>query len=115
MLETIFTIDIKFCREENVDQHIWKILYYNIIELLKKYHSKAVSDEEVHYKTKCLQLIDDGVVYFENLLKTLEQFYKFSLDDYLDNNAGGKLRGYALTMRNLLFSSIFQLQPPSKG
>lgn len=40
MLETILrallTSDIKFCEQENIEQHFWKLLYYNIIEYLRK-------------------------------------------------------------------------------
>lgn len=92
VLEQFLTHDMKFCREENVDQHVWKLLYYNVIELLKRYHAQT-DDAEMKdmYKTRCLLIIDVGISYFENLLATLEQVYKFRLDDYLGNNAGGSL------------------------
>lgn len=89
-LEQFLTHDMKFCREENVDQHAWKVLYYNVIELLKRFHAQT-EDAEMKdlYKTRCFLIIDIGLTYFEKLLVTLEQVYKFRLDDYLGNNAGG--------------------------
>ncbi len=35
-LKTLLTTDLKFCEAENVEQHMWKILFYNVIELLRK-------------------------------------------------------------------------------
>lgn len=94
---------MKFCREKNVDQHVWKILYYNIIEMLKKILLQCEDNkaEEVIYKSKCTNLIDDGINYFEALLRSLEIHYKFSLDDYLDNNSGSKY-----TLNNIIAINI---------
>ncbi|KAG7196526.1 hypothetical protein KM043_018551 [Ampulex compressa] len=35
-LRTLLERDMKFCQVENVEQHFWKILFYNIIEMLRK-------------------------------------------------------------------------------
>ena len=109
ILEWLVVNDMKLCRDENVEQHCWKLLYYNIIELLKKYVSSlttnnnnkdnktnnnmtsVASTDKFNIKEICLQIIDDGLKQFENILKVLETHYKFSLEDFLDKNAGGNI------------------------
>lgn len=49
-LHTLLVTDIKFCQTENVEQHLWKILFYNIIELLRK----SVADNAEN-KEQCKQ------------------------------------------------------------
>lgn len=44
-------------------------------------------------QTKCVELIDDGLAQFENLLTSLQTKFKFNLDDFLDNNAGASMKG----------------------
>lgn len=91
--------DMKFCRTENVDQHVWKCLYHNVIELVKKRQASAAkddgSDDEMQrlYRERTVAHIDDGIVRFEQSLRALEVTYKFQLDDYLDNNAGASVKG----------------------
>lgn len=97
--------DMKFCREENVDQHVWKCLYYNVIELVKRQlaamtttttteDTVAPSTERMAaLRERCLAHIDDGIVRFEQSLRSLEETYKFQLDAYLDNNAGSSMKG----------------------
>ena len=54
---TFILYDIKFLHKENADQHLWKILFYNIIELLRK--SIAEGGPEGDRQKKILvQLID---------------------------------------------------------
>lgn len=72
------------------------MLYHNPLELLKK--SLPVASDEpaeltphmVSVKATCLRIIDEGTKHLEKLLHSLEQCYKFQLDDFIDNNAGGK-------------------------
>lgn len=75
-----------------MEQHFWKILYYNIIELIRK----AIASDPP-YKDQCksflLWLIDEGVKYFENLLDLLEQTYNFKLNDHLGINSMSSQKG----------------------
>ncbi|XP_049823827.1 uncharacterized protein LOC109600502 isoform X3 [Aethina tumida] len=77
--------DLKFCETENVEQHLWKILYYNIIEVTRK----AVADDpnnKEHYKGFLLYLIEEGNKYFEGLIELLQESNKFQLSNYLGVN-----------------------------
>ncbi|XP_026668132.1 telomerase-binding protein EST1A-like isoform X2 [Ceratina calcarata] len=82
-LKTLLETDIKFCQVENVEQHFWKILFYNMIEMLRKGMPKENTEGREHYKKIMLKIIDDGTVYLESLLTVLETKYEFKLDTFL--------------------------------
>lgn len=84
-LEYLLVKDIKFCQTENVENHYWKLLYYNIIEIMRKSITADAENKE-QYKSIILSLIDEGTKYFEHLLEVLEDTYKFKLDTYLGVN-----------------------------
>ncbi|KRT84824.1 hypothetical protein AMK59_2889, partial [Oryctes borbonicus] len=81
-LEYLLCKDMKFCQSENVEHHFWKILFYNIIEMMRKAITTDPSNKE-QYKGFLLYLIDEGVKYFEMLLDRLEEVYNFKIADYL--------------------------------
>ncbi|XP_055709469.1 telomerase-binding protein EST1A isoform X2 [Phlebotomus papatasi] len=94
LLEQFLIRELKFCQQYNVEQHIWKLLYYNTIEMLRKLHAEdTTEDGRAFYKAKCLELIDEGSGFFEKLLKTLEQKYNFHVDNFVGVNAGSMARG----------------------
>ena len=82
-LETLLTTDIKFCQAENVEQHFWKIVYYNIIEILRKPVPKDDVELQCQYKKLLLNIVDEGTSYFTSLLSRLESTYKFKIDSFL--------------------------------
>ncbi|XP_076627373.1 telomerase-binding protein EST1A isoform X3 [Colletes latitarsis] len=82
-LKTLLETDIKFCQTENVEQHFWKILFYNMIEMLRKGMPKESSEGREHYKKIMMKIIDEGTIYLENLLTILEAKYEFKLDTFL--------------------------------
>ncbi|XP_066253104.1 telomerase-binding protein EST1A isoform X2 [Euwallacea similis] len=99
-LEYLLSKSIKFCQIANLEQHLWKLLYYNIIEVTRK---ALVDDPEnkQQYKAYLLYIIDDGTKYFERLIGILEETYKFKVVNYVGNNSmvqhkGLGLRGLAL-------------------
>lgn len=56
-LRTLLTSDLKFCEAENVEQHMWKILFYNVIELLRKCIIEDVTNMQ-KYKNLLFLVID---------------------------------------------------------
>lgn len=92
ILEQLLTSEMKFCQNANVEHHFWKLLYYNIIELMKKKMAEEpVADNKIYYKLKLIEIIDSGNEYFEQILKGLEINHHFFLDNYLGNKAGGEI------------------------
>ena len=60
---------MKFCQTENVEQHFWKILFYNIIELLRKGLTEDLENKE-QYKQTMLTLIEEvSINNFERLFR----------------------------------------------
>ncbi|XP_044755444.1 telomerase-binding protein EST1A [Coccinella septempunctata] len=77
--------DLKFSQTCNIEQHFWKLLYYNIIERVRKASQEDEANKE-DYKQFVLYLVDEGTQYFEGLLKMLEDTYQFQLIDFLGAN-----------------------------
>lgn len=91
ILEQFLATEMKFAQNENLEHHFWKLLYYNIIELLKKRMAEeSVPDNKLLYKQKLIEIIDNGNKYFEEILKCLQKSHHFVLDNYLGNKAGGE-------------------------
>jgi protein SMG6 len=87
--------DLKFSQMENVEQHIWKLTFYNVIELLRKGQSdenNSTELKELHKKT-LLAVIEDGVKFFDKLLATLQESQKFSIEDVC-NGSNVKYSGF---------------------
>lgn len=86
--------EMKFCRQHNVEQHFWKILYYNLIENARRLiHNQNSSDVNRTYRQLCQNLVNDGVQLFERILLLLAETYGFQLEQFIDVNSGRNLRG----------------------
>lgn len=85
--------DLKFCERENVEQHCWKLFFYNIIELLRKPLAEpgVDADSKQFYKQKLLEIVEPGAKYWEELLGALEEKYNFSVDDFTGANASNRV------------------------
>jgi protein SMG6 len=91
IMEQLIKFEMKFCQQENVEHHCWKLLYYNVIELLRK----SIIDDtnnSLFYKERIQEIIESGNVYLLHLLAVLEISYKFRLEDFLGENAGSEYR-----------------------
>lgn len=62
-LQILLITEIKFCQEENVEQHMWKITYYNLIETLRKLMVEDPKNKE-GYKNALLTIIDEVEISF---------------------------------------------------
>lgn len=50
--------DLRFCEIENVEQHFWKILFYSVIELIRKLMTEQPDAKEC-YKKALLSVIQE--------------------------------------------------------
>lgn len=89
----LLKFEMKFCRQHNVEQHVWKILYYNVIECMKPSATDKSKTNRTFYRQKCLAVIDDGVEFFERLLGIISATYKFDMADFIGVNGGTPLKG----------------------
>lgn len=88
ILEQFLLNEMKFCQNENVETHFWKLLYHSIIDLLRKYIADDPNPENRRfYKAKGLEIIESGVKHLDSLIVFLEATYKFSVNDYVGANA----------------------------
>lgn len=86
--------EMKFCRQHNVEQYFWKILYYNVIETTRRVMGDTITGTKADdYRLVCATVIDDGLEFFDALLQTLAETYNFRLDDFLGAHSGRNLKG----------------------
>lgn len=108
IFQTLIKYEMKFCRQHNIEQHFWKILYYNQIEAIRRLLSSSATAskssnaatptieqqrQQQQYHSVCMQMIDDGMTFFNEMINEICQTYEFQLDDFLDANGGRNLKG----------------------
>ncbi len=57
-LKNLLVMDLRFCQMENVEQHIWKVAFHNIIEALRKSMADD-PDFKDQYRSLLLNVIDE--------------------------------------------------------
>ena len=62
----MLTTDLRFCQVENVEQHIWKIGFHNLIEALRKVMVDNAEMKE-QYKALLLNVIDEVNPHFPSI------------------------------------------------
>lgn len=77
--------EMKLCRKENLEQHIWKILYYNLIEFFKVLITDSKLEQRSEYfQKKLIEIIEDGLTFYNHMLDVLQSAYDFRLSDLLE-------------------------------
>lgn len=93
IFEQLLTEDMRFCQSEHVEHHFWKLLFYRIIEVLRKQVQECDEASKAGFKERALETVDYGTKYFESILKLLENRYSFKMDDFIGDNAASFKRG----------------------
>ncbi|XP_063812198.1 telomerase-binding protein EST1A isoform X2 [Pseudophryne corroboree] len=86
LYEHCLLTDIEFCDQHNVDQLLWKNVFYQVIEKIR-HVLKETSAENEAFCGKLLQVLDEGTAFFDNLLQKLQTTYQFKLEEYMDGMA----------------------------
>lgn len=105
-LKTLLVTDLKFCEAENIEQHFWKIVFYNIIEILRKPLAKEDNERREQHKKLLLKIVDEGTTYYTTLLTLLETTYQFKHDTFLTSTKPPKglgMLGLALVATQKIF------------
>lgn len=97
IFEELLSNDMKFCQHEHVEHYFWKLLFYRIIEVLRKQIQESDEASKTIYKEKALETVDGGTKYLESLLKHLETRYEFKMEAYIGENAASYKRGMGYT------------------
>ncbi|KAL7026979.1 hypothetical protein ACKWTF_005254 [Chironomus riparius] len=87
IFEELLRVDMRFCQIEHVEHYFWKLLFYRIIELLRKKMQDCDDESRGIYKEKAIEIVDTGTKYLEALLIHLEACHKFQIEDYIGDNA----------------------------
>ncbi|KAJ2952733.1 hypothetical protein O0L34_g7085 [Tuta absoluta] len=85
-LQRLLMSDLKYCQADNIEHHFWKILYYNFIEILRKSFSQISPEDKPKIVKLINVIIEEGNMFFENLVQMLEKTYKFNTEDYINDN-----------------------------
>ncbi|XP_067120587.1 telomerase-binding protein EST1A [Centruroides vittatus] len=82
--ENIILADPRYCAEQNVEQSLWKSVFYQVIEGLRRQMEEQPDQREEAKKT-LLNAVDEGTVFYENLLEKQQETFGFNVTNYLDN------------------------------
>lgn len=108
IFEELLSKDMRFCQQEHVEHHFWKLLFYRIIEVLRKQSQDCDDESKAIYKEKALETVDGGTKYLESLIKHLENSYKFQIDEYIGDNAASYKSGMGyITLALVSVQKIF--------
>uniref|UniRef100_A0A8C3FZF6 Telomerase-binding protein EST1A n=1 Tax=Cyclopterus lumpus TaxID=8103 RepID=A0A8C3FZF6_CYCLU len=87
LYEQIILTDIDFSDSQNVDQSLWKNVFYQVIERFRQLLKDPTCDDTPHFRNMLLTLLDEGALFFDGLLQKLQTVYQFKLEDYMDGIA----------------------------
>lgn len=97
IFEDLLSFDMKFCQHEHVEHYFWKLLFYRIIEVLRKQIQECDEASKASYKEKAIETVDGGTKYLESLLKHLESQFDFKIENYIGENAASYKSGLGYT------------------
>jgi len=81
-LEQVILLDVEVASKQSVEQALWKAVYYQVIEFLRKKLGEDKPTDAGRQRLK--DVLDEGTRFFEQLLKKLQSCYGFELDLYTD-------------------------------
>ncbi|XP_044226058.1 telomerase-binding protein EST1A [Thunnus albacares] len=87
LYEQVILTDIELSDSQNVDQALWKHVFYQVIERFRQLLKDPTFDNTPHIRNMLLTLLDEGALFFDALLQKLQTVYQFKLEDYMDGMA----------------------------
>uniref|UniRef100_A0A8C4IG24 Telomerase-binding protein EST1A n=2 Tax=Dicentrarchus labrax TaxID=13489 RepID=A0A8C4IG24_DICLA len=87
LYEQVILTDIELSDSQNMDQALWKNVFYQVIEHFRQLLKDPTSDNTPHIRNMLLTLLDEGALFFDALLQKLQTVYQFKLEDYMDGMA----------------------------
>uniref|UniRef100_L7M936 PIN domain-containing protein n=1 Tax=Rhipicephalus pulchellus TaxID=72859 RepID=L7M936_RHIPC len=81
--ENVILADPRFCAERNVENALWKSAFYQGIEVFRRIMEECPDFQE-EAKMQILSLVEEGTVFYENLLDKFQEMYGFRLSQFLD-------------------------------
>ncbi|KAI5099801.1 telomerase-binding protein EST1A, partial [Silurus meridionalis] len=87
LYENIILTDIEFSDTLNVDQLLWKNVFYQVIERFRQLLKNHDSDTTPQIRAMLLSILEEGEMFFDSLLLKLQTVFNFKLEDYMDGMA----------------------------
>ncbi|XP_041749332.1 telomerase-binding protein EST1A [Coregonus clupeaformis] len=87
LYERVILTDIEFSDSQNLDQALWKNIFYQVIERFRQLLKDPSGDSAPRITIMLFTLLDEGAVFFDALLQKLQTVFQFKLDDYMDGMA----------------------------
>uniref|UniRef100_A0A671S5R5 Telomerase-binding protein EST1A n=1 Tax=Sinocyclocheilus anshuiensis TaxID=1608454 RepID=A0A671S5R5_9TELE len=84
LYERVILTDIEFSDSQNLDQALWKNVFYQVIERFRQLLKDQTSDTAPQIKTMLMTILEEGAVFFDSLLLKLQTVFQFKLEDYMD-------------------------------
>ncbi|XP_066551733.1 telomerase-binding protein EST1A [Amia ocellicauda] len=87
LYERVILSDIEFSDTQNLDQALWKNVFYQVIEKFRQLLKDPTCEAMERIRTMLLTLLDEGAVFFDALLQKLQTVFQFKLEEYMDGMA----------------------------
>ncbi|XP_072301913.1 telomerase-binding protein EST1A [Eucyclogobius newberryi] len=87
LYEQVILSDIELSDSQNVDQALWKNVFYQVIERFRQLLKDPNHESDPSTRNTLLTLLDEGALFFDALLQKLQTVYQFKLEDYMDGVA----------------------------
>ncbi|KAL2095290.1 hypothetical protein ACEWY4_010009 [Coilia grayii] len=87
MYERVILSDIEFSDSQNLDQALWKNVFYQVIERFRQMMKESPSDTPAYVRNMLFTVLDEGAAFFDALLQKLQTAFVFKLEDYMDGMA----------------------------
>uniref|UniRef100_UPI003AAD39D3 telomerase-binding protein EST1A n=1 Tax=Centroberyx gerrardi TaxID=166262 RepID=UPI003AAD39D3 len=87
LYEQVILTDIEFSDSQNLDQALWKNVFYQVIERFRQLLKDPNNDNMPRIRNMLLTLLDEGAIFFDALLQKLQTVFQFKLEDYMDGMA----------------------------
>ncbi|KAG7515884.1 telomerase-binding protein EST1A [Solea senegalensis] len=87
LYEQVILTDIEFSDSQNVDQALWKNVFYQVIEHFRQLLKDPAHESTSYVRNMLLTLLDEGSLFFDTLVQKLQTVYQFKLEDYMDGMA----------------------------
>ncbi|XP_077509894.1 telomerase-binding protein EST1A-like isoform X2 [Amblyomma americanum] len=88
--ENVILADPRYCAERNIENCLWKSAFYQGIETFRRVMDECPDFQE-EAKMQLLNLVDEGTIFYENLLDKFQETYGFSLNQFLEPELCGSL------------------------
>ncbi|XP_052900031.1 telomerase-binding protein EST1A [Anopheles moucheti] len=108
LLEIFLVKEMRFAQDVNLEHHFWKLLFYGIIEQLRKMLTETQDEQQKQFlQERALEVVEGGTKYFEQLLALLEREYRFNLEQFIGANAASSVKGLRYGLALVSSQKIF--------